>query len=76
MGTFHKSTFHPTLKEVPPEGGDWYILLEPNEECGIASVDRGDRQVGIMLPKGASEEEARALRNALSVKGLRLPLIE
>lgn len=76
MGTFYKSTFRPSLKEVPPEGGDWYILLEPNEECGIASVDRGDRQVGIMLPKGASEDEARTLQEALKINGLKLALIE
>ncbi|MBT9383762.1 hypothetical protein KM176_07835 [Pseudooceanicola sp. CBS1P-1] len=74
MGTIRTSTYRPTLKET--QQGRWYILFELYDDTGIPAVDRGDRQAAIMLPEGATEEQARALQSALHMKGAEFAFIE
>ena len=74
MGTFHKSTYRPTLKETGD--GRWYILFELYDKTGIPTVDCGDRQAAIMLPDGATREQAEELQSALHVKDAQLAFIE
>ncbi|MBM7069249.1 hypothetical protein [Actibacterium sp. 188UL27-1] len=73
MITFHISIYRPIPQEVPLEGGDWCIEFELHDDTGIPS---GDGKIGIMLPKGASEDDVRALQRALHIKGATLALIE
>ncbi len=74
MGTFHTSSFRASIKESGP--GHWYILLELYDGTGIPKVDSGERQVALSFPDGASEEQVKALRDALHDSGAELALIE
>lgn len=74
MGTFHETDFVPTIKETA--SGRWYILFELHDKTGIAAVDKGDRQVGIVFPEGTDEADVRAMMRAVRFKGAKLAFIE
>ncbi|TRC87673.1 hypothetical protein FJV80_13150 [Mesorhizobium sp. WSM4310] len=74
MAKFHESTYRPTIKET--QDGSWYLLLELYEATGISAVDKGDRQVAIVFPKGTDEKQVQAVRDALHFKDAKVAFIE
>lgn len=63
MPRYHESKFRPTVKER--SDGRWYILLELHDGTGIPDVDSGRREVGLLLPADATDEDALALAHTL-----------
>lgn len=77
MSTIHSSKYRPTIKELGDGANHrWSVLLELSDGTGLEAFDTGRTQVSFLLPSGATEDDARTLRDALDAPGVKLGIIQ